>query len=108
MQDVVKEQVNVPENQADTTTIDFGQAEPGRDIFVDKKGAKSDARVAVKEPEEPKIELSLEALSTTESTQPQTEATDVVVDEEVEGPSSEDDAEAERARQELFGEADDV
>ena len=132
---VVKDPVVVPDvDQADTTTIDFGLAEPGRDVFQDKKHAQSDARVVPPEPEKaeepPKAEVSTEAAepmatqeavveSSSESStnsessvvQEGTEKakpSNIVDDEVVEGPPAEDEAEAERARNELFPEADEA
>lgn len=110
----MKEQVNVPvAAEADTTAIDFGQAEPGRDVFGNKKDAKSEVRVAAKEPDEPpQVESEPVSSAVVESTveksadEPQPETVAVVEDEVVEGPPSEDDAEAERARSELFPNAD--
>lgn len=102
--------------EADTTAIDFGQAEPGHDVFGNKKDAKSEVRVAAKEPEEPdeppKVESEPTSSAVTESVveksadEPETATVAVVDDEVVEGPPSEDDAEAERARSELFPNAD--
>lgn len=66
----------------DTTAIDFGLAEPGRDIFDKKVNAKSEAHVAA--PEEPK------------------DATSEAAEADAEVGSQED--EAERARKELFPE----
>ncbi|KIP12783.1 hypothetical protein PHLGIDRAFT_17517 [Phlebiopsis gigantea 11061_1 CR5-6] len=144
VQQVIKDAVKIPDvDQADTTTIDFGLAEPGRDVFQDKKHAQSDARVIPLEPEnaeEPsKGEVSTKATQSAETEESavesvsessgrsessesserpassvaqesteETKPSNVVEDEVVEGPPAEDDAEAERARNELFPEADEA
>ena len=74
--------MNVPADDADidTTAVDFGQAEPGRDIFDKKANAKSEAHAVV--PEEPKDDA------------PEAAEADAEVGNQ--------EDEAERARKELF------
>lgn len=102
VQDVLKNKVNAPivEN-AETTTIDFGQAEPGRDIFADKKDPKSELRAPAQEAEEPKVEATPSSVEK-QASEDAVSVASVVQDEVVPGPPEEDAAEAERARKELF------
>ena len=110
VQDVPQVAVPAADN-VDTTTIAFGQAEPGRDIFADKAAdPKSPARADTEEAVEPKAihtneaQLSEQAIDTEAKeksaseekyeSEPQTNTT----------PAEKDEAEAERARKELFPE----
>lgn len=94
VQDVINNHVNVPPvDEAETTTIDFGLAEPGRDIFAEKQVDPKSAVRAV-EPKEPAAEP---LVSSAESS---------VAAEVSQGTPEENDAEAERARNELFPKVD--
>lgn len=82
-QEAMNEYANAAEEiEVDTTSVDFGQAEPGRDIFDKKVDAKSQAPApaAAEEPQ-----------------------SDAVPSESAEALGSQED-EADRARKELFPE----
>ena len=113
----------VQEEDVDTTTIAFAQAEPGHDVFnvVEKPKSDMNAPPPVQEEEKQKsisrvhaaqgtaeVESSADGVSDDSKVSPDSAAETSTASQEAElktqGPAEEDDAEAERARQELFPE----
>lgn len=129
MEDKLGKAANLPaEDSVDTTTINFGLAEPGHDVFGGKEDSKSQAKEPVGEPgeaqEKKEISIVTTAQATTAGTQ---EAASEVTDDtasiaedsnEAQAPTAdsqdetekkettpeEAEAEADRARNELFPE----
>ena len=131
VEDKVAVDANAEPASESTTTIAFGQAEPGYDVFggkvVDKASSQMDHRAAQEaDQQEPKevsvvhtaqessavsLESSVEASDSTSSLDLEvpSASSDTTSDSQVElektqGPPEEVDAEAERARKELFPE----
>jgi hypothetical protein len=84
-------------DHVDTTTIAFGQAEPGRDIFAEKA---ADPKSAARVEGEPAEAQAAAAVST------DAEVSEVKATEEIVHVHEEAEDEAEKARKELFPEAE--
>lgn len=119
-----------PEDSVDTTTIAFGQAEPGHDVFGgnDLEKSKSQFSQPAAEPVEAQeskqvsvVQASPETTETSQAAESSTNETETEAEapsssspesasgsqaepEKTEGPPGEVEAEAERAREELFPE----
>ncbi|EKM59006.1 glycosyltransferase family 39 protein [Phanerochaete carnosa HHB-10118-sp] len=86
--------------EVDTTVVDFGQAEPGRDIFDKKVDAKSEAHTVALEESKGEVTAAEPEMDSQEDEEPKSETAAA----EPEMGSQED--EAERARKELFPDED--